>query len=344
MKIAGLDIGGANTDLAVVEFSPSGDITNIRTDYEYLPMWMEKENLGQVIRNMLGPDFDELDAMGVSMTAELVDAYHTKREGVIDIAFKIREVVEVPVGFVGQKGIMDYHQTLKKPLDVAAANWIATAPLAAMITPHSILIDTGSTTTDIIPIKDGQECAKGRSDLERLSTGELVYNGVLRTNVATLVDEIPLHDVSYRVASELFAITADVHLILGNIKEEDYICSTPDGSGDSRVECMQRIARVLCADLEQLESSDVEEIAAFIYQKQIEKVSDALLEVSQHNNIDEVIVTGLGMDIIGKKAAQNLGLKVTGMDELLTREECTVAPAVGTALLMEEFLRSQVYD
>ncbi|HMK53310.1 MAG TPA: hydantoinase/oxoprolinase family protein [Methanobacteriaceae archaeon] len=344
MKIAGLDIGGANTDLAVVEFSSSGDITNIRTDCEYLPMWMEKENLGQVIRNMLGPDFDELDAIGVSMTAELVDAYSTKREGVLDITHKIREVMKVPVGFVGQNGVMNYHQVLESPLEVAAANWIATAPLAAMMAPNSILIDTGSTTTDIIPIKDSQECAKGRSDLERLATGELVYTGVLRTNVATLVDKIPLNDVIYRVASELFAITADVHMVLGNIKTEDYTCSTPDGSGDSRIECMQRIARVLCADLELLKEKEIEEIAGFIYQKQIDEVSKALLEVSRRNNIDEVVATGLGMDLIGKKAAQNIGLKVTCMDELLTREECTVAPAVGTALLMEEFLRSETYS
>jgi uncharacterized hydantoinase/oxoprolinase family protein len=71
-------------------------------------------------------------------------------------------------------------------MKVAAANWIATAPLAAKINPNCILIDTGSTTTDIIPIKNGRECADGRSDLERLKTGELVYSGTLRTNVAAL--------------------------------------------------------------------------------------------------------------------------------------------------------------
>src|SRR5690606_23342312 len=103
MKIAGLDIGGATTDLAVVEFSASGDIKNIRVDYEYLPMWMEKENLGNVIKNMLGSDFNDLDAMGVSMTAELVDAYTTKREGVLDIVKKTRELTSIQMGFVGQE-------------------------------------------------------------------------------------------------------------------------------------------------------------------------------------------------------------------------------------------------
>ncbi|MEN6330191.1 MAG: hydantoinase/oxoprolinase family protein [Methanobacteriaceae archaeon] len=344
MKIAGLDIGGATTDLAVVEFSPSGDIKNIRVNYEYLPMWMEKENLGNVIRNMLGSDFDDLDALGVSMTAELVDAYTTKREGVLDIVKKTRALTDIPMGFVGQQGIMGHKEVLEKPLDVAAANWIATAPLAAMISPDCIMMDTGSTTTDIIPIKDGQECARGRSDLERLATGELVYTGLLRTNVATLVDRVPLQDIWVRVASELFAITADVHVILKNIEEKEYSCPTPDGSGDSKRECMQRMARVVCSDLDVLGDDDVEELASFIYQKQLERVAEALLEVAECNDLDEVVVTGLGMNVVGKEAANLLGLKVTGMDELLTMEECIAAPAVGTALLMEEFLRSKIFN
>ena len=344
MKIAGLDIGGATTDLAVVEFSASADIKNVRVDNEYLPIWMEKENLGNVIKNMLGSDFHDLDAIGVSMTAELADAYATKKEGVLDIVKRIRELTSIPMGFVGQNGIMGHHEVLEKPLDVAAANWIATVPLAAMISPDCILIDTGSTTTDIIPIRDGQECAQGRSDLERLATGELVYTGLLRTNVATLVDRMPLRDIWVRVASELFAITADIHIILGNIEEREYSCPTPDGSGESRTECVQRMARVVCSDLDVLAEEEVEGLASYVYQKQLERITEALLEVAESNDLEEVVVTGLGMDLVGREAANLLGLKVTGMNELLTREECISAPAVGTALLMEEFLRSKSFN
>jgi probable H4MPT-linked C1 transfer pathway protein len=305
---------------------------------------MEKENLGNVIKNMLGSDFHDLDAIGVSMTAELADAYATKKEGVLDIVKRIRELTSIPMGFVGQNGIMGHHEVLEKPLDVAAANWIATVPLAAMISPDCILIDTGSTTTDIIPIRDGQECAQGRSDLERLATGELVYTGLLRTNVATLVDRMPLRDIWVRVASELFAITADIHIILGNIEEMEYSCPTPDGSGESRTECMQRMARVVCSDLDVLAEEEVEGLASYVYQKQLERITEALLEVAESNDLEEVVVTGLGMDLVGREAANLLGLKVTGMNELLTREECISAPAVGTALLMEEFLRSKSFN
>ena len=45
MKVAGFDIGGANTDLAIVEYE-NGEIKDIQTVFEYLPMWSQNERLG----------------------------------------------------------------------------------------------------------------------------------------------------------------------------------------------------------------------------------------------------------------------------------------------------------
>ncbi len=341
MKIAGFDIGGANTDLAVVEFDEEGNIINIRTDFSYLPMWNKKDELSQTLLELLGKDVDEIDAVGISMTAELADSYQSKSEGVLDISGMVMETFNLPLAFVGLKGMVDYESVQKNPQELAAANWIATAPLAAYMAPDCIFIDTGSTTTDIIPIKEGNECAKGRTDLERLATGELVYTGTLRTNVATLVDKVPLKEEWVRTASELFAVTADVHLVLENITREDYTSETPDGADNSRENSLLRLARVVCGDLDLLSQSDVVGIARFIYQKQVEQVAEALGEVSDRENIELVIATGLGMNIIGCEAAKLRGLEVRTMEEILSKEDCVVAPAVGTAILMEKFLKSE---
>ncbi len=273
------------------------------------------------------------------MTAELVDAYKTKKEGVLDIAQKSVDSFDVPVGFIGLEGIVMLSDVLKDPIQVAAANWVATVPLAAKIDPNCILIDTGSTTTDIIPIKNGRECAAGRSDLQRLKTGELVYSGTLRTNVATLVDKVPLDGTMIRIASELFAVTADVQMVLGNIKEADYTGDTMDGAGKSIEECMTRISRVVCGDMDVLNSDEINVIAEYIYKIQVEKISEALLEVSRRNNISKVVSTGLGMDVICARACEVAGLKYIGMDKILKKKDCVVAPAIGTAILMEQFLR-----
>lgn len=342
MKIAGFDIGGANTDLAVVDFDKNGRINDIITDFAYLPMWKEKEELSAWLIELLGLDKDKIHAVGVCMTAELVDAYKTKKEGVLDIAEKVKNTFNLPLGFVGLDGILDFNKLQKNPLQVAAANWIATSRLAGKILPECIMIDTGSTTTDVIPLKDGKECAQGRSDLQRLGTGELIYSGTLRTNVAALVDKVPLDDSWTRVASELFAISADVQLVLGNITESDYSCETPDGAGKSHEECMRRISRVVCSDLDVLSPRDINSMAEYIYKKQVHAVCEALQEVSIRNEISNVVTTGLGMDIIGAEASSKAGIPSVGMDQLLSKEECVVAPAVGTAVLMEEFLRLSI--
>ncbi len=340
MKIAGFDIGGANTDLAVVEFDDKGSIINIRTDFSYLPMWNKKDELSQTLLDLLGKDMDEIDAVGISMTAELADSYQSKAEGVLDISARVMETFNIPVAFVGLNGMKDYESVQKNPQELAAANWIATATLAAHMAPDCIFIDTGSTTTDIIPIKNGTECAKGRTDLERLGTGELVYTGTLRTNVATLVDKVPLKDKWLRTASELFAVTADVHLVLGNITLEDYTSETPDGGDISLENSFLRLSRLVCGDMNLLSKDDVEKIAWFIYQKQVAQVAEALKEVSVREHIELVIATGLGMNIIGSEAAKFLGLEIRTMEEILSKEDCVVAPAVGTALLMEKFQKS----
>lgn len=340
MKIAGFDIGGANTDLAVVEFDDKGSIINIRTDFSYLPMWNKKDELSQTLLDLVGKDMDEIDAVGISMTAELADSYQSKAEGVLDISARVMETFNIPVAFVGLNGMKDYESVQKNPQELAAANWIATATLAAHMAPDCIFIDTGSTTTDIIPIKNGTECAKGRTDLERLGTGELVYTGTLRTNVATLVDKVPLKDKWLRTASELFAVTADVHLVLGNITLEDYTSETPDGGDISLENSFLRLSRLVCGDMNLLSKDDVEKIARFIYQKQVAQVAEALKEVSVREHIELVIATGLGMNIIGSEAAKFLGLEIRTMEEILSKEDCVVAPAVGTALLMEKFQKS----
>lgn len=341
MKIVGFDIGGANTDIAVVEFDSEGKIIDIRSDYCYLPMWIKKDELSSTLIELLGSDMDEIVAVGVAMTAELADGYMNKTEGVMDIAGRVKKTFDIPLGFVGLNGMLDYEGVKNNPLDLAAANWMATTPLAAHINPDCVLIDVGSTTTDIIPIKNGKECARGRTDLERLSTGELVYTGTLRTNVATISNKVPLKKEWVRVASELFAVSADVHLVLGNIDPTDYTCETPDGGGMSKEDCLLRLSRVVCGDLDLLSQDDVLEIAQHIYRIQVQKVAEALKEVTDRENLDLVVATGVGMKIIGSEAAKILNLKVVTMDEILSLEDCVVAPAVGTALLMEKFIRKK---
>lgn len=349
MKIAGFDIGGANTDLAIVDFiEGTNKIKNIACDFKYLPMWSKNDDLGDTLIELIQNigDINSIDCIGISMTAELVDAYETKKEGVLDIANKSKEIFnensskDIPIVFIGTNKVLSLEEVKSNSSQIAAANWIATAEIAAQISPNCIFIDTGSTTTDIIPIKNGNECAKGRSDFERLGTKELVYTGTLRTNLASFLNTVSFKNKDYNVASELFAITADVYNVLDKITIEDYVCDTCDGAGKSKEESARRISRVLCADLDILSFEDIIDISIDIHQNQVNQIARSLEEVVNRENLDLIVTTGLGKDILAKEAAKKLKLEVKSMDETLTDEECVVAPAIGTAIMANKYLNS----
>ena len=167
----------------------------------------------------------------------------------------------------------------ERPLDVAAANWVASALAVAALHPDALLLDVGSTTADVIPIAAGRVAAEGRTDLDRLLAGELVYTGALRTGLAAIAPRVPVRGRWCPVASELFAISGDVHLILGHLAPEAYTCPTPDGR-PATVECARaRVARLVCADMEQLSVAEVETIAAYLHGEQVGQIEAAARRV-----------------------------------------------------------------
>ena len=103
----------------------------------------------------------------------------------------------------------------ESPQLAAASNWHALANFVCrFVTSRTgLLIDVGSTTTDVIPLADGRVAARGRNDTERLLSQELVYRGVGRTPICALTDALPLREQLCPIAAEVFATTADAYLL-----------------------------------------------------------------------------------------------------------------------------------
>ncbi len=90
-----------------------------------------------------------------------------------------------------------------------------------------MLIDIGSTTSDIVPLVHGLPTARGRTDPERLVSGELVYTGVERSPVAAVASRVPWKGWLCPLAQELFATTRDVYLLLGDLPLEQAMQTSP---------------------------------------------------------------------------------------------------------------------
>jgi probable H4MPT-linked C1 transfer pathway protein len=213
---------------------------------------------------------------------------------------------------------------------------MASALLVAETHPDVLFVDVGSTTTDVIPILGGRVSARGRTDPARLRSGELVYTGALRTPVCAIVRSLPLRGRRCRVAAELFAIAADVHLWLGRIDADDYTCDTPDGRGRSRDEAGARLARMVCSDSESLSDADVTAIAEHVARAQEDQIAGGLAQVRRRLGArcpPAAVLAGQGC-FLAEPAAHRLGLATLGLAERLGPDAARSAPAAAVAWLL----------
>jgi probable H4MPT-linked C1 transfer pathway protein len=334
VAVLGWDIGGVNTKVVRLQAGPDGVLvrgTCMPYEVKRDPAALVK-TLTEAIRHV---DGRHGDLHAVTMTAELSQAFATKREGV---GF-ILDALEAAFPGVGlhiysvDGRFVTLHQARELPLAVAAANWAATAHLVARSIPTCVLIDTGSTTTDLIPIVDGQVTVQGRTDPERLLSGELVYTGALRTPVEAVACQVPLWGGEASVAADGFAIIGDAHLWLGQLRPEDYTCPTPDGRPPTRGSAGDRLARVVCADREMLDESAIAGIATALASAQVSVLVRALQRLRERwPAITMAVVAGLG-DFIAAEAARNTGLSIISLADRLG-QAARIAPAAAVAWLL----------
>jgi hypothetical protein len=265
------------------------------------------------------------------MTAELSDAFRTKREGVAFVLDAAEAALgDRPLHVLTTAGeLVSMEGARARPWDVAAANWMATALAVAEAHTDALVIDVGSTTTDIVPIAAGRVAASGRTDLDRLMAGELVYTGVLRTSLAAIAPRVPVRGGWCPVSSECFAISADVHLVLGRLAPEAYDCPTPDGRPATVAFARERIARLVCADVEQLGGDEVDAIAAFLYDEQLRQIEHAARRVQRPlPPAAPVVAVGAGA-ALAREVAARLGRAVAPWGD-----GGEVAPAAALAALL----------
>jgi hypothetical protein len=327
--ILGLDIGGANLKAA----TPDRQAVSVP-----FPLWKQPDALPAALANLVAK-FPDVDELAVTMTGELCDCFETKREGVHAIIKAVR-------GASGGRRIrvwstdgefLDSEQAKANHLKVAAANWHALATFAGRFLPEgpSVLMDVGSTTTDVIPFLDGKPIFRGKTDPERLRNKELVYTGVWRTPVCATTTNT--------VARELFATTCDVYLVLGLMPELPDCSDTADGRPATRAAAFDRLCRMLCGDRETTTSEEVEQLANDVVTVQCWGLRDAwsatwsAFRSGRKYRKRTVLASGAGEFLIHRIMNGDDDCKdVLSLSELLSPGVSACAPAYAVAVLAAE--------
>jgi probable H4MPT-linked C1 transfer pathway protein len=328
----GWDIGGVNTKAALVSASEHGLVRSVSTPYE---LQRDPGALVPTLRALAAQlGARPGDPHAVTMTAELSQLFRTKREGVAFVLDALETAFPgARLHVYGVSGsFMTPDEARRRPLEVAASNWVATAALVGIFEPDAILMDIGTTTTDIIPIQGGRLATASRTDLDRLVSGELVYTGALRTPAEALVRDVPVPGGRAAVSAEGFALIGDALVWLGRLRAADYSAATPDGRPPEREFAGERLARLVCADREMLDDTAIDAIARTLAEAQVEKVAEGLVRVRAANpGLRRAVVTGVG-DFIAAEAARGEGLDVVALSDRLG-DAARTAPAAAVAWL-----------
>ncbi len=272
MNWLALDIGGANLKIA--------DGVGYAVSREFF-LWQRSRELAAELSEMIA-EAPSAERVAVTMTGELADCFATKAEGVGVILDAVEQAAagrEVFVYLCGGK-LATPLAARAEALLAGASNWYALGAFAGRFCAGwGLLVDVGSTTTDIVPLGSNGPQAVGQTDPERLVTGELVYTGVERSPLCGIVRNVPWRGEQCAVAQELFATAADVFLMLGEMEEDVQNTNTADGRPRTKAHAHARLARSICADTTMFSWDDARRAAATVRDAQLALLESAARRV-----------------------------------------------------------------
>lgn len=322
MKIAGIDIGGANLKFALLDSHSSSLATNNAnssggaTDHVELAeefsfhFWTDHRELVAALTR-IGEAVGDVDGVAITMTAELADCFENKRQGVHFIVDAVESAFsKTDCRFYTTTGeLVDAATAKQKWASTAAANWHASAWF--LFRQHQLqngfLLDIGSTTCDIIPVQAGLPVSPNQTDLDRLRNSQLVYAGVGRTAICSLLESVRFADGEVTVARELFATVGDAMIWTNRLPPQPDSHDSADQRPLSRLACRARLCRMLCADDCDLDDEQVTQIAEQTYsalQKQIAAGLQAV--VDQHPSIPKSFCLAGSGQALARSAIQSV--------------------------------------
>lgn len=336
MSWLGIDVGGANLKVAN---------TNGFATEQFFPLWQRPMELAGAVADLLSfaPQWDQL---AVTMTGELADCYTSKAEGVAAItAAVLNAAEEKPVKMYTTRGsfvsaddlLDDCEKQGQLWQSVAAANWHAIATgVAKRFMPQGLLVDIGSTTTDLIPISDGQVASECVTDTDRLVARQLLYQGCDRTPVCAIADTLPYRGKQCGVAAELFATVGDAMLLLDKQPEQLERTDTADGKPRTKIFARQRMARMLCADLATFDQADGEAVSHEVVRLLQQQLSEAVRSVNGEDSVERVVLSGGGAWLAEEPIAKCLpSARVFSLADEIGAAESKCAGSEAVAFLAE---------
>lgn len=333
-RLIGWDIGGAHLKCAA--FDEAGELLAVRQ--LPCPLWQGLHEL-ELACAAIAAAWGLVDARHIlTMTGELCDLFPTRAAGV-------RAIVAAMVARFGDERVRIYarqaglvRSAAVAASEVASMNWHATATALAHCRGEALLIDVGSTTTDVIRVEKGGVVTSGHDDRGRLVSDELVYQGVVRTPVMAVSARVLYAGQWQGLAAEYFANMADVHRLTGDLPPHADLLPSADGRGKTLAESAARLARMVGDDASEAGLPALQALAGELAAAQLTRLGAAVRRVEEGRcaPLPAIVGAGIGRFLVRRWAdgngrpyvdfAQALALPIPLAEQA---SDCAPAVAVG---------------
>jgi hypothetical protein len=335
--VIGIDIGGANLKLC----TSRGDVAHCT-----FPMWTDYRTLADRLSKLalqLCPQGLGNISLAITMTGELADCFETRRQGVATIVKAVLQMTTADRCHVysvdGQW--LTIQQAIDNPWQVAASNWHALAAwcIGQLEWAHNIdlLLDVGSTTVDVIPIRNGKIATAATTDRQRLQLGQLVYTGIQRTPVHAILDRFQMPDgQNCPVMAERFATAHDAYLILRELPEQADNCESADGRPLTRPFAIGRLARMIGEDAETIDEGLALSMAEQVAAAQVRQVTAAIMaNLPPGKGSCCLLTSGHGQPLTRRlqRSPELCRHEFRSLDDVIGTEAARCAPALAVARL-----------
>jgi (4-(4-[2-(gamma-L-glutamylamino)ethyl]phenoxymethyl)furan-2-yl)methanamine synthase len=347
-RVIGWDIGGAHVKACLVEDGAVRDIAQWPC-----PLWQGLAQLASALaaaRQRWPQAADAATAHVATMTGEMVDLFPHREAGVLELAQALQHLLGPAVRFYAASEAPGRRWVAAPAVaarwqELASANWHASAALVAARCGDAVLLDIGSTTTDIIAVRGGRVAALAASDALRLASGELVYQGIVRTPLCALAQRVPFRGEAVNVMNEFFATTADVYRLCGELHPDHDQQPSADGAAKDDAATRQRLARMIGRDARDAADADWLALARFWRDTQLATLFGELARVVGRSGVAAgapIVAAGCGAFVALELAGRSgrVGLRLGDIllerntaDAALARWAEVCAPAVAVALL-----------
>ncbi len=336
MKWLAFDVGGANVK--------ASDGERFVSSHAFL-LWLDPKRLAGELRTLIA-EAPESDHLALTMTGELADCFPSKSDGVRTILEAVEQAAD---GRHTRVYLLDGRMVApaaarRMPKLAAASNWHAMAVFASRYAPSgpALLMDIGSTTTDIIPLRDGQVATESRSDTDRLLRGELVYTGIERSPICGLISSAPYRQRKCPVMQEFFASTLDIYLLTGELPESPGSLHTADRRPATKAAARIRVGRMIGAPEEHFHHRDAVLIAQHARKAQIKRIVAGLQQVVEAlgEPPQTVVLSGHGEFLARQVLSQQFPqVELVSLSQKLGSAVSRAATAYALAVLAREAIR-----